>query len=96
MTDSDWQGALSSLALHLAEQRRAVEQGDAHAVEAFVPPAGLGPLPAALAQRARELHAECQSLEQLLLGACRRTATALTSGRSTSATPPPAYLDSHG
>lgn len=97
MSTLRWEAELHRLAQHLAGQRRAVGSGELAAVEAFVPEPGLGPLPVALAARARELQAQSQALQQCLQEARDRTATALTTGAAgRSPGGSPAYLDSRG
>lgn len=60
MSLAPWTTALDAFERSLAEQREAVARGDAGAVDAFSPPAGLGPLPRELADRARALLAASQ------------------------------------
>ena len=62
MTATRWAATLDAFAACLAEQERLLEQDQVSALPLFTPAADLGPLPAALAPRARELHARSMAL----------------------------------
>ena len=66
---SDWAAALDEFERRIAAQRAALDLGDAPDVGAFVPRLELGPLPAALEERARALLAESKDVEAELAGA---------------------------
>lgn len=63
MTGESWQSRLDRFAACLAEQRTALEQGRPQDVRQFAPGPVAEPLPARLADRARRLQAEAQSVE---------------------------------
>lgn len=66
---SDWAAALDAFERRIAEQRSALDLGEAGDVPPFVPPARLGPLPPELEARARALLAEATDVEAELAGA---------------------------
>ena len=61
MTAAAWVVALDAFEAHLGDQRLALD-GDDPAIDAFVPPTGLGALPPELAPRARALLADAEAL----------------------------------
>jgi hypothetical protein len=63
-----WADALDEYEARLDAQRAALDGGEAGAVTPFAPPAGLGPLPQALAERANELLRQSRDLELELAG----------------------------
>jgi hypothetical protein len=63
VTEAHWVACLDKLAEHLAQQRRALSDGELHAFTAFVPEPGLPPLPECLADRARYLQLEADRLQ---------------------------------
>ena len=68
-----WQSTLDAFAAALDDQSAALERGDIEGVQAFSPPAGLGPLPVELRPRAEELLGRAQGLTEELV--VRKTAT---------------------
>lgn len=68
---SDWQACLDALADHLAQQRAALADGRPEDVRPFAPPADLGPVPPALADRLHELagHNDALTAELAAAGA---------------------------
>jgi hypothetical protein len=69
VTEARWVVCLDTLAEHLAQQRRALAEGDLHAFTAFAPEPGLPPLPESLGDRARYLQLEADRLQRELLAA---------------------------
>jgi hypothetical protein len=63
---TSWAAALDDFEGRLDAQRAALDAGTAGDLSPFEPPIGLGPLPAALADRARDLLAQARDLEQEL------------------------------
>jgi hypothetical protein len=61
-----WAAALDDFEARLDAQRAALDAGTAGDLSPFLPPIGLGPLPAALGDRARDLLAQARDLEQEL------------------------------
>lgn len=55
MSFAAWQAALSAMEDELNTHEAAVRTGNLSVVDEFTPPEGLGPLPAQLAERARQL-----------------------------------------
>jgi hypothetical protein len=66
---SDWAEALDAFERRIAEQRAALDLGEAGELEPFVPPRRLGTLPPELEERARQLLAEATDVEAELAGA---------------------------
>lgn len=62
MSAARWTAALDAFERTLSEQRALVDAGRPEDVVAFEPPAGLGPLPAALTTRAVSLLQDAQEL----------------------------------
>jgi hypothetical protein len=89
-TDTGWRSALDAYDARLRAQRAALEGTDP-AVDPFVAPDGLGPLPPALAGRARELLEESHALETELAtrAAAAQESTAMTSRPNVT----PSFLD---
>lgn len=97
MTHARWAACLADLDSHLTAQFLALEQGAPQQVVAFSPPADLGPIPPALGQRARDLHARSLALTAEIQRAQERVAAAQAQlRRSTTEASPPAYLNSRG
>jgi hypothetical protein len=65
---SDWAAALDAFERRIAEQRDALDLGEAGELEPFVPPARLGPLPPELEERATALLAAATDVEAELAG----------------------------
>lgn len=63
-----WTEALDAFEARLAEQRAALDGGEAGEVAPFAPPGGLGPLPPSLLERANALAGEAADLVQELTG----------------------------
>lgn len=63
-----WAVALDTFEGRLEAQRAALDAGEAGALEPFAPPPGLGPLPAGLSARAKDLLAQSQDLVEELAG----------------------------
>ena len=63
-----WAEALDAFEARIVEQRAALDAGEAGEVAAFTPPAALGPLPAALLERAQVLAREADDLVAELAG----------------------------
>ena len=72
-----WQACLDALADRLADQREALADGRPEDVQPFAPPAGLGPVPPALAERLRSLAEENDTLTAGLLEASAAAARQL-------------------
>ena len=81
MSSANWLETLDALAAHLEQQADAVCDGDFAAVHAFVPAADLGPLPATLAERARDLMPEAAALEDVVSNALATTGRELAAVR---------------
>jgi len=77
----NWLDTLDALAAHLEQQADAVCDGEFSAIEAFVPPAGLGPLPATLVERAGDLIAEAAALQDVVSNALATTGRELAAVR---------------
>ena len=88
MTVSGWPGVLDAYEARLAAQRAGLDSGDVE-VAPFEPPAGLGPLPADLADRAARLLADARVLEAELAERLAAAEPAAHSGERAT----PAYLD---
>jgi hypothetical protein len=85
----DWDHALDAFAERLAEQRAAIATRAAGVGE-FTPPAGLGPMPERLRERAARLVEESEAVTAALEAAAARVERELaTLERSARATPPP-------
>lgn len=84
MTADGWASCLDRLEQHLRRQRAAIESSGQD-VEAFVPDAGLGPLPLHLRDRAQQLSEENDALETLLR--CMRDEVADAIQRADAAVP---------
>jgi hypothetical protein len=67
-----WAAALDDFAGRLAAQRAALTDGTVDQLPDFEPPSGLGPLPASLEQRARELLADNEAVTAALAAAAGR------------------------
>jgi hypothetical protein len=63
-----WVNALDNYEARLDAQRAALDGGEPGAIAPFAPPADLGPLPQALAERANELLRQSRDLELELAG----------------------------
>lgn len=63
-----WTSVLDQLEARIAEQRAALDAGEAGMVTPFMPPEDLGPLPPELLPRARELLRESDDLVAELAG----------------------------
>jgi hypothetical protein len=63
-----WPDVLDAFEARIVEQRSLLDAGEAGTVAPFEPPAGLGPLPAALLPRARTLLEESVDLVAELQG----------------------------
>jgi hypothetical protein len=63
---TSWAAALDDFEARLDAQRAALDAGTAGELVPFEPPIGLGPIPAALGARARDLLAQARDLEQEL------------------------------
>jgi hypothetical protein len=63
---TSWVATLDAYEARLDAQRAALDAGGEGLVPPFEPPAGLGPLPTTLADRASRLLAESRDLEQEL------------------------------
>ncbi len=94
MSTAGWAVTLDAFADHLAQQRSLLEQGTPEHIEAFQPAADLGPLPAMLLPRARELQTQAQALVDVLVDARARTAAALERLAEPQERARPAYVDS--
>ena len=89
-----WDSALDAFEQSLAAQRAAVAAGTYDQVVAFTPPPGLGPLPPALAPRARALLVAADDHTrqvQALAGATQRELALL--GRMHPEAASPSYVD---
>lgn len=64
-----WTRALDAFEQRIADQREALDRGEAGEIPPFEPPQGLGPLPASLSDRAGRLLAEARDVEEELRGA---------------------------
>jgi hypothetical protein len=94
MSTAGWASCLDSFADHLAYQRQALAEGTPEVITAFVPPATLGPLPAALLPRARELHVQAEALTDVIADARTRIRGALEQIRRPTEVARPSYVDS--
>lgn len=70
---TDWANVLEDVERTLVEQRAALDRGDVQDITGYTPPAGLGPLPASLAGRARAALQESERLVQDLQAATAST-----------------------
>ena len=68
-----WTAVLDDFERTLVEQRAALDRGDAQDITGYTPPAGLGPLPASLAGRARAALQEAERLVHDLQSATAST-----------------------
>jgi hypothetical protein len=97
MSERAWAEVLDALESILEQQADAVCDGDMTAIDTFSPPADLGPLPAALAPRARMLLAEAAALEtavEVALGATgRELAVVRRSVHASPASSSPHFID---
>ena len=93
-TARSWSSCLDSFAEHLADQRQALEQGEVERISAFVPAPDLGPLPPALAPRARLLAAQSQALIEVASDARALMAAAIAELERPARAARPAYIDS--
>jgi hypothetical protein len=93
---SGWDAALDDFAERLAAQRADLTAGRPDRLPDFQPPEGLGPLPAHLQERARQLVAESEALTAALEAALSRVGRELAAlERSAKAAPPsiPSFID---
>jgi hypothetical protein len=90
-----WDDALDALAEELAAQRAALPAGQPTRPPAIEPPAGLGPLPPRLAERARRLLAENQAVTAAVEAALARVERELNALERSAADPPsiPSFVD---
>jgi hypothetical protein len=92
----DWDAVLDDFAERLAAQRRAISVRRPADVPDFVPPEGLGPLPARLQERARKLVAESEGVTAALEAALARVENELASlerSARTQAPTIPSFID---
>jgi len=68
VTTTRWSAVLDAFEARIAEQRTALDRGEAGDVPAFEPPGDLGPIPDALLARAAALALECDDLVAELAG----------------------------
>lgn len=69
MIVDEWTDALDAFERRIAEQRAALDRGEAGDLPPFEPPARLGPMPPDLRARAERLLAEVTDVEAELAGA---------------------------
>jgi hypothetical protein len=94
VTTARWATCLDSFADHLAHQRAVLEAGTPELVAEFVPAAGLGALPPALAPRARALQGEAEALTERIADQLSRTRAAIARLQRESQPARPSYIDS--
>jgi hypothetical protein len=97
MSAGRWSAALDQFAACLADQERQLAERHPELVVPFAPPAGLGPLPPELGERARALLARSEALAAQVHEALDATRRQLLLARrmTTERAAVPAYVDSH-
>jgi hypothetical protein len=96
VTVDDWDRVLDAFAGRLAAQRAALTAGRPGEVADFEPPAGVGPLPGRLQERARQLVAEAEAVAAALEAAVARVGRELAAlERTAEGEPPsiPSFID---
>jgi hypothetical protein len=94
VTGATWDEALDALEQDLAAQRAALTAGQPTAPADFEPPGDLGPLPARLVERARQLLAENQAVAAALQAAMARVERELAATERAAQRPPlPSFVD---
>jgi len=97
--DAAWDAALADLELEVSRAEALLKSAevDVPEVSAWAPPAGLGPLPAELLDRAKALHAKQMRVSQAIIHALthNRAQAAVAARMETGhVAPRPVYVDS--